>query len=75
MEFLKECATNKREALLKETLKTICIIELNLNSCPDRFAIEDYSDYEEASLASLLHVNAFHNTITSCNNARTYVKH
>ena len=65
MECLKARAINKRAALLKEILEKNYIIELHLNSCPDRFTIEDYSDYEEASLVLLLKINTFHTTITS----------
>ena len=50
------------------------MIEFHVNSYPDSFTIEDYRDYEESPLPSLLKVNAFHSTITSCNNASTSVK-
>ena len=50
------------------------MIEFHVNSCPDSFTIEDYRDYEESPLATLLKVNAFHSTIMSCNNASTSVK-
>ena len=74
MDHLKECASNKILALLKETLEKISMIEFHVNSCPDSFTIEDYRDYEESPLVSLLKVNAFHSTITSYNNSSTSVK-